>query len=232
TSGVFLVVVAPHLWWLVANNFPPITWVTTRRIGASFGDTLGSMAEYLGGTAGYAAVAIALVLVFVRPGRAALADGLLPHDERHIAAVLFWTPLLLPLVAALITGASLLSLWSTPALNLLPVMLLGSALVVVPRIAVLRIASVITLLTLLFVAASPFVAFGLLKSGVENNAAYARALMAAAEREWHKTTDKPLKLIAGPFALVSSAAFYGKDQPSTYAHFSKYLSPWVDDELI
>jgi hypothetical protein len=157
---------------------------------------------------------------------------LLPHDERRVAAVLFWLPLLLPLLAALITGASLLSLWSTPALNLLPVMLLGSPLVVVPRIAVLRVASVITVLTLLFVAASPFVAFALLKSGVENNAAYARALMEAAEGEWHKTIDKPLKLIAGPFALVSSAAFYGRDQPSTYAHFSKYLSPWVNDERI
>ena len=63
-------------------------------------------------------------------------------------------------------------------------------------------------------------------------AAYARLLMEATEREWHKRIDRPLKLIGGPFALVSSAAFYGKDQPSTYAHFSKYLSPWVDDERI
>lgn len=232
TLGVFLGVVAPHAWWLVANDFPPITWVTTRRIAASFGDTLGSMAEYIGGTAAYAAVAIALVLLFVRPRPSALADGFVPRDERRTAAVLFWAPLLLPLLAALITGASLLSLWSTPALNLLPVMLLGSALVVVPRVVVLRIAGVITLLTLLFVAASPLVAFALLKSGVENNAAYARALMQAAEREWRQTTDKPLRLIAGPFALVSSAAFYGRDQPSTYAHFSKYLSPWVNDERI
>jgi hypothetical protein len=87
-------------------------------------------------------------------------------------------------------------------------------------------------LTLLFVLASPFVAFALLKSGVENDAAYARLLMEATEREWHKDTGKPLKLIGGPFALVSTAAFYGKDRPSTYAHFSNYLSPWVDEARI
>jgi 4-amino-4-deoxy-L-arabinose transferase-like glycosyltransferase len=231
TTGIFIVVIAPHVWWLVANDFPPITWVTTRRIAASFGDTLGSMAEYLGGTLAYAAGAIALVLVFARPQPAALAQGFLPRDDRRLAAILFWTPLLLPLVAALITGTSLLSLWSTPALNLLPVMLLGARLAL-PRVAVLRIATVITLVTLLIVAVSPLVAFVLLKSGVENNAAYARLLMEATEREWHKRIDKPLKLIAGPFPLVSSAAFYGKDQPSTYAHFSKYLSPWVNDERI
>ncbi len=98
-----------------------------------------------------------------------------------------------------------------------------------PRVAVLRIASVITALTFLFVVASPFVAFALLKSGVENNAAYARLLMEATEREWRQATDKPLRMIAGPFGLVSTAAFYGQDRPSTFAHFSKYLSPWADD---
>ena len=45
-------------------------------------------------------------------------------------------------------------------------------------------------------------------------------------------TDKPLKLIAGPFVLVSTAAFYGTDQPSTFADFSSYLSPWADDARI
>lgn len=232
TAGIFLVAIAPHLVWLIREDFPPLTWVTTRRVSASFGDTLGSAAEFLGGTAGYAAVAIGLVLLFVRPSPAALADGFAPRDERRVAAILFWTPLLLPIVPALIKHISLLSLWNTPALNLLPVMLLASPLIILPRVAVLRIAGVITALTLFFVAASPVIAFVLLKTGVENNAAYARLLMEATEREWRATTNKPLKLIAGPFALVSTAAFYGKDQPSTYANFSKYLSPWVDDASI
>jgi hypothetical protein len=232
TDGVFLLAVAPHVIWLIRENFPPITWVTTRRVAASFAETLDSLGDFVGGTAGYATIAIALVLFFVRPSLAALKDGLLPRDERRIAAVLFWTPLALPVVPALIKNIRLLSLWNTPALNLLPVMLLGSPLVTVPRVAVLRIASVVTVLTLFFVAASPFVAFALLKSGVENDAAYARLLMEATEREWRKDTGKPLKLIAGPFVLVSTAAFYGKDQPSTYAHFSSYLSPWVNDARI
>ena len=102
----------------------------------------------------------------------------------------------------------------------------------VPRVAVLRVASVVTVMTGLIVLASPFVAFTQLKRGVENDAAYARLLMEATEREWRKDTAKPLKLIAGPFVLVSAAAFYGKDRPSTYAHFSNYLSPWVDDARI
>jgi 4-amino-4-deoxy-L-arabinose transferase-like glycosyltransferase len=231
TAGVFVAAVAPHAVWLIQENFPPITWVTTRRSSASFGDTLSAMVEYVAGTAGYASAAIALVLVFIRPSPRALAANAWPREDRR-AAALFWIPLLLPLAAALVTGTSLLSLWNTPALNLLPVMLLASPLIVVPRVAVLRIASVVTALTLVIVAASPLVAFVLLKTGVENHAAYARLLMEATEREWRAATGRPLKMIAGPFALVSTASFYGTDAPSTFAHFSKYLSPWADDARI
>jgi len=90
-------------------------------------------------------------------------------------------------------------------------------------------------ITLVSVALSPIAAFVILKQGVENNAAYARLVMEAADREWRATQatgGKPLKLIAGPFALVSSASFYGADKPSTLAEFSPYLSPWADDARI
>jgi 4-amino-4-deoxy-L-arabinose transferase-like glycosyltransferase len=232
TAGVFVAAVAPHVAWLIRENFPPITWVATRRTSSSFVNLLGSMVEYLGGTVAYAGIALLLVLIFVRPTLRMIADSWLPRDERRVPAILFWVPLLLPLAAAYATGTNLVSLWSTPALNLIGVMMLASPLVVLPRIALLRIATVVLALTLLSVAASPIIAFAILKRGVENNAAYARLAMQAAEREWRATTDKPLKLVGGPFVLVSSAAFYGTDRPSTYADFSRYLSPWVDDARI
>jgi hypothetical protein len=232
TAGLFIVALAPHVAWLIRENFPPLTWVATRRISAGLGDTLRSLAEYLAGTAGYAAIAIILVVVFVRPTVAAIRDSWFPRDERRSAAALFWTPLLLPVVPALIKNISLLSLWSTPALNLMPVMMLASPKVTVPRVVVLRIAGVMTAITLFIVLISPLIAFVILRTGVENNAAYARLMMQAAEGEWRKTTDKPLTMIAGPFVLVSSAAFYGTDKPSTFANFSSYLSPWADSERL
>jgi 4-amino-4-deoxy-L-arabinose transferase-like glycosyltransferase len=228
TAGVFLLVLAPHIWWLIRENFPPVTWVTWRRMSASFGETVKSFGEYAAGTAGYGGAAIALVLIFARPGLRALADGFLPRDERRSAAILFWTPILLPFVPATAKNIILLSLWNTPALNLLPVMLLGSPLLVLPRLAVLRIATLSMLVSLVALIASPLVAYAILKRGVENNAAYARLVMEATEQEWRAATDKPLKLIAGNFVLVSSAAFYGTDKPSTFASYSLYLSPWVD----
>lgn len=228
TALVFLVATAPHLWWLIANNFPPLTWVTWRRLSPSFVETLRSFGEYSAGTAGYAAGAMLLVLIFARPSWRALVDGFFPRDERRSASILFWTPLALPAVPSFAKNIVLLSLWNTPSLNLLPVMLLGSRRVALTRSALTRLAGVAVALTCLAVMASPLIAYVILKRGVENDAAYARLVMRAAESEWRAVTDRPLKLVAGPFVLASTAAFYGNDQPSTFADFSPYLSPWAD----
>ena len=130
-AGVFLVAVAPHVWWLIRENFPA--------------DHLGDVAARLVLVRRTAAIA-GRMRSAAPPAmrrsrlrwcssscgrlRAALADGFFPRDERRDAAILFWVPLLLPVVPALIKNINLLSLWNTPALNLLPVMLLGSPLVV------------------------------------------------------------------------------------------------------
>ena len=34
TALVFLAAVAPHVWWLIRENFPPVTWVTWRRVSS------------------------------------------------------------------------------------------------------------------------------------------------------------------------------------------------------
>jgi 4-amino-4-deoxy-L-arabinose transferase-like glycosyltransferase len=229
TASVFIIVVLPHAIWLVQNEFPPLRWIATRREADSISGYLRSLTEYSAGTFGYAATALALGVVLFRPTRAAIRDGWFAIEPvRRPATLLFWTPLLLPVFVAMFTKTNLLSLWNEPALNLMPVMMLASPLVLVLRIAVRRLAAIVIMLTLLIVAASPIVALTILKAGVENNAAYARLAAEATEREWHETSSAPLRLVGGPLPLVSSAAFYMTDKPMTYADFSQYLSPWVN----
>ena len=140
--------------------------------------------------------------------------------------------MLLPIPAAALSKSVLLSLWNFPALNLLPVMMLASPLVVVTRDALVRAAMVAIAFTSLALLASPIVAAAKLEWGVENSAAYGRLVAAEMEREWRQVTDKPLRLLAGPYPVANTAAFYIGDRPSTYADFSSYLSPWVDARRI
>ena len=238
---VLIVAVLPHAIWIVHKNFLPFDWIATRRAAQSLTDLLRSLGEYTGGTIGYVAPALIAVALMAHPSGPAVRDSWLPRDPaRRTPTVLFWTPILLPVAVALAARINLLSLWSAPAFSLLPVMLLASPLVQLSRIAVLRLAAIVTLVTLLALLASPFVALAILKNGVENDAAYAKLAATAIESEWRATTPAPLRLVAGRFALADAAAFYLSDRPSTYADFgsefytaaSPDLSPWVNPERI
>jgi hypothetical protein len=232
---------APHVYWLVRENFPPTKYVSGVRSAESVFDWLRSVVEFSFGTAGYAALALALLLAATRPSRKAICDGMWPVDsQRRTAAILFWTPLLLPMPVAAITGTRLLSLWSMPALGLLPVVLLMSPLIVVPRRAVVYTATLAMTISGVALAASPLVAWWHL-SGVRDHAHHLRLLAKELESEWTRTTSQPLKFVGGPFVLANPISFYLPEQPRPYymvelrfhvEHYLKYLAPWADMESI
>jgi 4-amino-4-deoxy-L-arabinose transferase-like glycosyltransferase len=240
TAFVLLLALQPHLAWLVHEHFPPLTYVTLDRMANSGLDFANSLFEYVGGTIGYASVALGLVVILIQPSIMAVRDSWFATEpDRRAASLLFWTPLLLPIIVAFVLRINLISIWNSPSLSLLPVMMLASPLVVVSRIALVRLAAIVTAITLTAVVISPLIALTILKTGIENNAAYTRLAAAAIEREWRQTTGSPLRLIAGPFTLAVSVAFYISDKPSTFADFgsnytafAKSLSPWVNNTRI
>ena len=230
---VFLCLTLPHLFWLIENNFPPLNWLGERRTAASLLDFVRSLSEYSFGTLGYAAPAIVLVALIVRPSGEAVRDSwFVMAPSRQPATLLFWTPLLLPILVAILKHTNLLSVWNEPSVALLPVMMLASPLIKVSRQAAVRIAACAVGYTLLALMASPVVALVLLEHGVENDAAYAKLLAAAVERQWRETTDKPLAVVGGRFLVVNPVAFYLRDKPTTYSDFYDYLSPWASARVI
>lgn len=230
TALVLFLAVLPHAIWLVRENFPPLTWIGSRRMTHSATEFLHSLAEHVAGTVGYAIVALGLVAILTRPSAAAVRDSWFAYDPaRRPATLLFWTPLLLPLVVAPALHSNLLSLWNAPAYGLLPVMMLRSPLLLMPRLALMRLAAIVTALMLTIAVSSPIVALVFLKFGVENNAAYAKLAADAVEREWRETCKCRLQLVGGSWTLADAAAFYMTDRPSTYGDFSRYVSPWVDE---
>jgi 4-amino-4-deoxy-L-arabinose transferase-like glycosyltransferase len=224
---------APHVLWLIRNDFPPLRWVENRRAAANLMDWLGSLSEYSFGTLGYAAVALVTFAVLVRPSLAALRDTVFPRDDRlRMALIIFWLPLLAPIAVATVTRTNLLSLWNTESLALLPVVLLASPLITVSRNAASRIVGTAILVLGFALLSSPITAVTKLNGGVENDALYVPAATAAIEQEWKAATDRRLEILAGPSLLTTSVAFKLKDSPSTYADFSAYVSPWADEQAL
>lgn len=233
TALTALLLLAPHIWWLVAHDFPPLRWVGTRRASLSVANWFSGFASFAFGPFAYAAATLILYWLGTRPSREGVADSLWPSDPlRRRAAILFWTPLLVPVAVAAAMRTTLVSLWNIPALNLLPVVLMSSPKIVLPRFSLKVIVIFAGLVPLVSIPFAPGVAWLRLKFGGENEASYARLVGELLSQEWKKTTDKPLRLMAGPFGLISTAAAYAPEKPSTFAEFDYYLSPWVDQERI
>ncbi len=108
-AAVFLVLTVPHLVWLVNNHFPPLNWIGVRRTADSVFDFFRSLSEYSFGTIGYAAPAVILVALVIRPSGEAVRDSwFVMEPARRPATLLFWTPLLLPIAVAVIKHTNLL----------------------------------------------------------------------------------------------------------------------------
>ena len=234
TTAVGTLLLAPHVAWLIAHDFSPMAYAVDAHELSSLPRTLVSIAGYLAGAAGYVAVPTLLVLIASRPDVKAARDALWPQSPtRRFASTAFWAPLLLPVAVALAARLELNSMWSMAGLTLFPVVLLSSPLVSVGQPAVRRIVALAVVLPLSMIIAAPGIAIVVHRLGaVSASAAHGHLLAAELEKEWKRTTNRPLRLVGGDLDLTYVTAFYLSAQPSTFLVAEPHLSPWVDLERV
>lgn len=233
TAVVFLTLTLPHLVWLIQNSFPPLNWVGARRAAHSPIFWWRAFFSYTLGTAGYASAAIVLYWLGTGPSLAAIKDSVWPSESLQRRVLwLFWIPLFAPILVAAARGMQLVSLWNIPALNLLPVLLLSSNKVTLPRYSLKVMAVVALCFPIAMIPIAPGVAYYKLRYGAENYSLYAGLAGNAAAEEWRAATSAPLRILAGPFGVVTTASVYMPDHPVVYSDFSRYLSPWINQDRI
>ena len=151
TVAVGLLVMAPHLSWLIDSHFAPFTYAMTVHGEKSFAVAARSTLGYLGGSLGYDALPLVIVLAMVRRPRL-LAEAAWPHDDdRRLVAAAFWAPLLLPVVAAIAGRTEITSLWSMSAWTLLPLLLLSPPTITLRPIDTERLLGLAVAVPLVFV---------------------------------------------------------------------------------
>ena len=214
TIAVGALAIAPHLAWIVANDFAPFTYAVTAH-QATRESAIMSALGFLAGVAGYMAAPVALAWVTARPGLRALADTLLAAEPaRRLVLVAFLAPLLLPaLAAAVLAQVEIVSLWQMGAMTLLPVVLLASPLVTVPRAAAVRLLALALVFPPLMVLAAPVIAIVIHREGVPNYATHYRLVADAVDRFWRATTDKPLRFVGSYTNLVNGVVVLPAEPP-------------------
>jgi hypothetical protein len=129
-------------------------------------------------------------------------------DQRRLATKVLALPLLLPALVSAVFGFLLTPLWTMPNWSLLPVMLLSSPKLDMPRTALRTGLAAAAALTLGAVALSPAIALLLHIYAEPRVEQYAATVAAKATELWQPGGGRPLLLVAGDAALGPSVAYY------------------------
>ncbi len=212
TVAVGLVLMAPHLWWLVNSHFETFTYALTIHGEKSLAIAAKSTLGYLGGSLAYVAVPLIVVAAMARRP-AVLADVAWPRDdERRLAAAAFWAPLLLPVIGAIAGRTEITSLWSMSAWTLLPVLLLSPPALPIRPVETQRLLGIAIAVPIVMLIASPAIAW-FTRDRVDPSVAQARLLAQEVDRDWKNTTPEVLRFVGGEASLVDGVITWSADRP-------------------
>jgi hypothetical protein len=232
TVGAGVVVLSPHLVWLYLHDFGTFGYALESHPGTVF-EAFVSGVGYMAGALGYAVVPILLTGIAAKPAPADIADMLWPGDpRRRLPAIVFILPLALPALMAVVTSEKVVSLWAIAGMTLLPVVLLSSPGIVIPRMAAIRILAIAVSFPVLAVLAAPVVAVVTHLNGTPNYGTQYSLVAEAARKVWRDATDRPLRLVGSYDNVLNGTAFYFPDRPSTFEIVNPNLTPWTDEARI
>ena len=232
TAVAGVAALSPHLVWLYSHHFASFGYALESH-PATIAEAFISGIGYIAGAVGYAIGPILLTGIVAKPRPADVADMLWPSDpQRRLPVIVFIVPLLLPALMAVVAAEKVVSLWAIASMTLLPVVLLSSPGIVIPRIAAIRILAIAISLPVLALLAAPVVAVVTHFNGASNYGTQYSLVAEAAGKVWRETTDRPLRLVGSYDNVLNGTVFYFPDRPSTFEIANPYLTPWTHEARI
>jgi 4-amino-4-deoxy-L-arabinose transferase-like glycosyltransferase len=218
--AVGALVLAPHLQWLYATGFASLSDLAATHTGAPLMRVLRKDALCIVEGIASVAVLLAVYWVAVRPDRATLRETFWPPDpDARMLVVLLAVPLVLPAVAAPFVGTVLTPPWTMPAGFLLPIVLLRPKAAELTRVAAIRLTALVATITIITLAAAPWLAQRTHAAGTPEGREYYRQVSAEITNAWHLGTGLPLRIVMGDRDLASAVTFYSPDHPDAMGGF-------------
>jgi dolichyl-phosphate-mannose-protein mannosyltransferase len=231
TLAVGTILLTPNIYWLTTHLYMPFRYAMEAHSGSASTAPLSALL-YISNGLGYDVAPIVLSLLAARPSFAAIRDTLWPPDPaRRTVVVAFAAPFLFAALIALSLTIAIQSIWTSGAMTLLPVVLLSSPLVRIPRRVAVGLLALAVLFPLLMLVISPLVALGAHLRGVPDYGSDYKLVAQAVERVWRAHTDKPLRIV-GSTTFGDGIVFYFANQPAIFDIDVPRLTPWIGDDRI
>jgi 4-amino-4-deoxy-L-arabinose transferase-like glycosyltransferase len=229
-----LIVMAPHLAWLVQNDFLPFAYADMRAAPARglFDHVLRPLV-FAGGQLLFMlpALLIAVPLLWPRPQAAASAPRADAFDRR-IVTLLAFGPAASVMALAALTGRGTVAMWGYPLWLYLGLWIVLAAWSAIDEARLTRIVAAWAVVFALFAAA--FVADYLVLPGIDHRYRAVLfpgdALAAAIAQRFHAATGRPLVYVIGSMWDGGNAAHYSPErpQPRVLIDGLPRRAPWID----
>jgi 4-amino-4-deoxy-L-arabinose transferase-like glycosyltransferase len=230
---VFVLCMAPHVWWLLAQTHGPLQYAQSAT-GASHGGNalLRAITFALAQVVFPAFAFIAMYRSLRGPWRQkAFVQAISSPFRPRSQAV--WLVAMLPILATML-GTVLMDVRTASVWGL--GMAAGLALLATYRareagadVDLNRMWQTLTVIWVVVALMSPLWWYARARLAAPSVSEPREELAVAVQRLWHDSTGRPLKWVSGSRALAQSAAFYGSDHPGYWSLWDPVVeTPWVD----
>lgn len=224
---VFGIVIAPHVVWLISNDFVTIDYMLTRTDSVDqWSNHFWFPAQFF-----YEQLVIALptlilyASLFIGKGTPTRSVATSVFDKRFLCCAAF-LPFVFTLLVSACFNLRLHAAWGSPLMTLWPLALFvfGQA----PILSLKKIhAMIATVIILMFLIAAVY-SYSLSHSTTPSSANFSGKILAETlTSEWHERYHVPLSYVAGSRFLVGSMNYYSPDHPSAWIDWDTKLSPWI-----
>jgi hypothetical protein len=249
-AGVFAIIIAPNVWWLLSHDFLPFQYVDSRAIAATrWYQYLLFPLQWTASQLLTIAPALALLAVLYLPRAAQqpqTPDGRAAFDRRYLTALAIG-PFAVTTLIAIVLGRSPVAMWGYPLWTFLPLAILAWAQPALDPLRLRRFAAgaILVLVALPVAYAAAEIGEPLVRDRMKATQYPGHLLADTLTRRWREKTGQPLAYVggalltferdgrryeltgAGEFA-ANNVAVYSPDRPRVVVKGELKLSPWID----
>jgi 4-amino-4-deoxy-L-arabinose transferase-like glycosyltransferase len=228
-AATCLIVLTPHLLWLVSSDFAPFEYATRYLVPRDHPPIVkvgGALLHHFG-----MLLPVVLMLLFsvTHPRVRVPADW---PVVRESAARQIWSItivlIVVPPVLAILFGVYFVTDWGIPLYSLVPLAIVSIPSLGVPLRALTWAAAAWLAFVVVALAASPLVSFVEARKFPQRYVINGPDLADRITRLWHDRIQVPLPVIAGPKPLAAAISFYSPDHPVMFTNFDGRISPWIN----
>jgi Dolichyl-phosphate-mannose-protein mannosyltransferase len=209
-----LVVLGPHLWWLLTTGAGPFDYALAAHGGSTRANSIKEAIFFVLGVTGYLALPAFALCLMIRSSLNAFVSDLRRLDPGLVLlAWIFAATVALPPIVAIALSTDLPPLWSLQGLFLPVVIAVAAITFKIERFDTVNLAVAVVTIVLVCAIAAPFHAIYRNTHPFGMNRNFLSGAAQEITMQWREATDAPFTTITGDDNLAFATAFYSPDHP-------------------